>query len=219
MGVVEHLVAAVAAGAAGGAVYPLLRRIDRAYPPIGLVDSARDRRAARWLCGSFPAVAAILGARLGLVARLPPVLYLAAVGTVLVCVDIRSRRLPDRLTLPSYPVLLVLLGVAAAVERASRPLLHAIIAMVVVGLIYAVLSLASGGAGIGLGDAKVAGLLGLTLGWWGTGPVIYGLLIVHTAAGVFGLGLGLTGRAGRGSTIALGPFLIGGWALAVVIFG
>ena len=44
---------------------------------------------------------------------LPAFCYLAWVGVPLAVIDARSQRLPDALTLPSYPVALALLGFAA----------------------------------------------------------------------------------------------------------
>ena len=44
---------------------------------------------------------------------LPAFAYLAAVGVTLSLVDLRSHRLPDALTLPSYPISACLLGAAA----------------------------------------------------------------------------------------------------------
>ncbi len=51
--------------------------------------------------------------RFGLSPALPGYSYLAAVGAALAVTDARQRRLPDRLTLPSYPIALALLGLAA----------------------------------------------------------------------------------------------------------
>ena len=55
----------------------------------------------------------IMALRFGLDPVLPAYLYLAAVGLALALIDLDCKRLPDALTLPSYPVAAVLLGVAA----------------------------------------------------------------------------------------------------------
>ena len=54
--------------------------------------------------------------RFGLSPVLPAYGYLAVAGAALAVIDARQRRLPDRLTLPSYPVALALLGLAALAQ-------------------------------------------------------------------------------------------------------
>ena len=56
---------------------------------------------------------ALLALELGWDPVLPAYLYLAAVGIALALIDIDVKRLPDVLTLPSYVVGAVLLGIAA----------------------------------------------------------------------------------------------------------
>jgi len=220
---VGQLVAAAVGGLVGVICLPALRRVDRAYPspgaPGGPGPAGDGPAVARWLPVASPFVAASLGARLGLVAVLPAALLFAVIGIALSRIDIRCRRLPDRLTLPSYPALAVLLLAAAVARGDYWPLAHAVLAAVLAGLAYATLSVVSGGTGIGLGDAKLVGLVGLLLGWWGVATVLYGLLLAQLSAGIFALALVLVGRAGRRSTIPLGPFLVGGTVLALLVVG
>src|SRR5512135_1405834 len=109
----------------------------------------------------------MMGWRFGLSPALPAYSYLAVVGAVLAIIDVRQRRLPDRLTLPSYPIALALLGVAAAaLPGGGRHFLGALLGMGVA------LGLFGGQAviypdGRGWGDVKLAGILGLYLGWLG----------------------------------------------------
>jgi leader peptidase (prepilin peptidase)/N-methyltransferase len=56
---------------------------------------------------------AVMALRFGLDPVLPAYLYLSAVGLALALIDLDCKRLPDVLTLPSYPVALALLGAAA----------------------------------------------------------------------------------------------------------
>jgi leader peptidase (prepilin peptidase)/N-methyltransferase len=59
---------------------------------------------------------------------------------------------------------------------------------------------------------KLAGLLGLVLGWLGWGPVIVSVLAAFVIGGLTALALLLTGRANRSSHIAFGPSMIlGAW--------
>ena len=54
-----------------------------------------------------------MAARFGPSPVLPAFCYLAAIGGPLAVIDARRQRLPDALTLPSYPVAVALLGFAA----------------------------------------------------------------------------------------------------------
>jgi len=78
---------------------------------------------------------------------------------------------------------------------------------------YLVLALVSpGGGGLGLGDVKLAGVLGLLLGWLGWGPAIVSVLAAFVIGGVIALILLLVGRASRSSHVAFGPSMIlGAW--------
>jgi leader peptidase (prepilin peptidase)/N-methyltransferase len=59
---------------------------------------------------------------------------------------------------------------------------------------------------------KLAGVLGLLLGWLGWGPVIVSVLAAFVIGGVIALILLLARRASRSSHIAFGPSMIlGAW--------
>jgi leader peptidase (prepilin peptidase)/N-methyltransferase len=97
-----------------------------------------------------------------MVAALPAYLYFATVGVLLAAIDATTRKLPDRLTLPSYPVLAILFGVAAAVSGHWAAAARAAMASALLLLIFV---LATALFGMGLGDAKLAGLVALALGF------------------------------------------------------
>jgi leader peptidase (prepilin peptidase)/N-methyltransferase len=80
---------------------------------------------------------------------------------------------PDRLTLPTYPALIVLLGLAAVFDSNRAAAVRAILGGLVLGAGYLLLALASAGQ-LGGGDIKLAGLVGLALGWLGWQPLIAG---------------------------------------------
>src|SRR3954451_16420393 len=70
-----------------------------------------------------------LAAWFGPVAQLPAFLYLAAVGVALALIDLDVKRLPDVLTLPSYGVGLVLLGIASGAHHNGWSMIRAVIGM------------------------------------------------------------------------------------------
>jgi leader peptidase (prepilin peptidase)/N-methyltransferase len=162
---------------------------------------------------------AALALRLGFSPALPAFCYLAAVGVALAIIDIQHQRLPDVLTLTSYPVALVLLGLAAlGTAHGGRHFTDALIGMAGFGLFYLLLALIYP-AGMGWGDVKLAGLIGLYLGWFGVAVAVTGLLAGYLLAAVTGIGLLVTRRATRKSQIPFGPFMIAGALIVIVASG
>jgi leader peptidase (prepilin peptidase)/N-methyltransferase len=154
----------------------------------------------------------------GLTWALPAYLYLAAVAIALTAIDLDVRRLPDRIVLPSYLVGGALLVPAAVASGGWPAALRAVAGMAALWALYRALALLWPG-GMGGGDVKLAGLLGLYLGWLGWGPVWVGTL----AAFVFGALVGGTllglRRVGRRTAIPFGPFMLAGALLAVFVGG
>jgi leader peptidase (prepilin peptidase)/N-methyltransferase len=159
--------------------------------------------------------AAIAG-RFGWSAELPAYLYLAAISVALALIDLDVRRLPNSLTLPSYLVGGVLLAVAALVGHDAGPLLRAFGGMAVLYIAFFLLAFAYPG-GMGFGDVKLAGVLGLYLGWLGWGSVVVGAFAGFVLGGLVGVGLILFGGAGRKSKVPFGPFMVTGALMAVFI--
>jgi len=158
---------------------------------------------------------AVMALRFGLSPVLPAFWLLAALAVVLAVIDLQYRRLPDPLTLPAYPAGVVLLGVGAlAVPGGARHFLGALAGMAVAWLIFVLLALVHP-AGLGWGDVKLAGVLGLYLGWLGAAAVAAGLLGAFVLAALAGLGLIAAGKATRKTQIPFGPFMLAS-AIAVI---
>jgi len=100
----------------------------------------------------------------GQLPALPAYLYFVAVGVALTLIDLDCKRLPNALVLPSYPVVLVLLAVAALGQHDGAAIVRALIGMAVLFGLYLVLALIYP-AGMGFGDVKLAGVLGAVLAW------------------------------------------------------
>ncbi len=174
--------------------------ISRRYPAVELLTAA---------------VFAAVALKLGPDATLPAFLYLGAAGVALGLIDLEVHRLPDALTLPSYAVGLLLLGAAAVVQGSATPLLRALLGMAALFALYFLLALAYP-AGMGLGDVKLAGVVGLYLGWLGWGPWAVGAFAAFLLGGLTGILLMAGGRAGRKSAIPFGPFMLVGALLGVL---
>jgi leader peptidase (prepilin peptidase) / N-methyltransferase len=165
------------------------------------------------------AVFGVLAVRFGPHPVLAAYCYLAAVGAALAIIDARHRRLPDALTLPSYPVALALLGIAALTgPGGARPYLTALAGLAAAGLLFAAQALIYP-AGIGWGDVKLSGLLGAYLGWLGIGSLVAGLFAGYLLAAGAGLALLAARRATRTTLIPFGPFLLTGTLLAILLTG
>ncbi len=162
---------------------------------------------------------AALALRLGFSPALPAFCYLAAVGLALAIIDIQHQRLPDALTLTSYPVALLLLGLAALVTAdGGGRFLDALIGMAAFTLFFLLQALIYP-AGMGWGDVKLSGLIGLYLGWFGLTVAVAGLLAGYLLAALTAIALLVTRRATRKSQIPFGPFMLAGALLAIVASG
>lgn len=138
-------------------------------------------------------------------------LWLAAAGIALIVIDARTGKLPNAVVIPLYIAGLFLLTVSALITSDFNALLRAGISLIILALLYGVLFLFVPG-GMGWGDVKLAGILGFFLGWVGWGALVVGGLAAFVMGALVGIGLLLAKRAGRGSTIAFGPWMvIGAW--------
>ena len=138
-------------------------------------------------------------------------LYLAAISVALSFIDIEHHKLPNVIVLPSYIVGVVLLGAAALLAGDFDQLIRAGIGMAAMGLAYLLIALVKPGA-MGLGDVKLAGVLGLFLGFTGWGALIVGSLAAFFLGGIYGLVLIALRKSTRKSGIPFGPWMaLGAW--------
>ncbi len=147
--------------------------------------------------------------------ELPPYLYLASVGLALAAIDLDTKRLPNALTLPSYVVLGLLFVIPAAVDGDWSAYLRAWLAAAALFGFYFLLAVVYP-SGMGFGDVKLAGVLGLALGWLGWGELVVGGFLGFLLGALIGGGLMLFGKAGRKSKIPFGPFMLLGALLAIL---
>ncbi|PWU22214.1 MAG: hypothetical protein C5B48_10445 [Candidatus Rokuibacteriota bacterium] len=131
-----------------------------------------------------------------------------AVLVVLAAIDLERRIIPNRIVLPAG--ILVLLGNIAVEPGKAREWVIAAFAALLVGV---VLSLATRG-GVGMGDAKLAFLLGAGLGWSVVGAVVVASLLMFVVAIVL---LARRGMAARKDAVPFGPFLAFGAILVLLL--
>ncbi len=160
-------------------------------------------------------VLALLLARFGGQPDVVAFCFMGALGVSLAAIDISVQRLPDRLTLPAYPVLVVMLTVAALIQHDARALVRALAGGVVLAAVYLLLALLRPGQ-LGGGDIKLAGLAGLTLGWLGWPVLLVGAALGFLLSGLVSVVLLAARRITLRSHISFGPFLLGGALLAIL---
>ena len=144
-------------------------------------------------------------------------LWLAAVTVALAIIDVETHRLPDAIVLPTAIAMAVLLTAAAAVDGDWTRLLQAGIGAAALFACYLALALARPG-GMGFGDVKLAGVLGLALGWEGWAQLAVGAFAAFVLGGAYAIGLLLARRTDRRGGIPFGPWMLAG-AWAGVFFG
>lgn len=143
---------------------------------------------------------------------LPTWLAVAAVGMALVLVDLREHRLPNPLV--GSLMLISLAGLAAdalatgTLVRLGPAAASALMWLGVIGAVWAI----SGGRGLGMGDVKLAPVLGLLLGWIGWRASLLGLASVWLLGGTVAAWLLISRRARPGEEMPFGPALLAGTA-------
>jgi leader peptidase (prepilin peptidase)/N-methyltransferase len=148
---------------------------------------------------------------------LPAYLFLAAVSVALAAIDIDVHKLPNMIVLPSIAVGAILLAAATFVLGDWGVFVRALLGAAVLCAFYFLL-LVVYPKGMGVGDVKLAALLGLYLGWIGWDALIVGAFAAFLAGGVFSIALILIRRADRKTQIPFGPWmLLGAWI--GIIFG
>ncbi|WP_395402407.1 prepilin peptidase [Arthrobacter sp. UC242_113] len=156
--------------------------------------------------------------------------YFAVMAVRLTVIDVRHHLLPNRIVFPSYGIAgALLLGAVltlAAVEPSGLPdgaaslfgvpALRIAAGGAVLWLFYFVLRLVYP-PGMGFGDVKLAGVLGLYLGYLGWPHVFAGTFAAFLLGGFWSIGLLALRRGTLKSAIPFGPFMLAGAAAAMVL--
>jgi leader peptidase (prepilin peptidase) / N-methyltransferase len=124
------------------------------------------------------------------------------------CFDLLTHRIPNRVTVPAMAAALVLRAVFA-----TGTLPEALIAGAAGFAAFLLLFVITRG-GFGMGDAKLAGLLGLLLGEALLPSLLCGVVFGGIASAVVAVAV----RGGHKRAIAYGPYLCLGAALGILAF-
>jgi leader peptidase (prepilin peptidase)/N-methyltransferase len=213
---------AVGCGVASYLLGPwLLRRIPE--PELEEGDSKTPyrelagSRAAAWCAGIGAVAGGLVGWRPGWSAALGAWLVLAVVGAVLGYIDLRTRFLPSAIIWPTYLAVSVLLLVASlatgdwhASGRAAEGGAITFVFFYVMWWVYP--------SGIGFGDVRLSGLLGIALGWLGWGELVIGVYGGFVLGAVIGVLLTVT-KVFERKAFAFGPFMLAGALIGAVAGG
>lgn len=173
--------------------------------------------ALGWRCAAASAIAAgLIGARLGWQWTLLTWLVLTPVGVGLAVVDWRTRLLPTRVIAPLYGVVGALCVVAALLSGDWGDLRRAGWGWVLGGGTFLLLWLVYP-RGMGYGDVRLSGVLGIALGYLGWGQLVVGVYAGFLLGGVGGTLLTVLRIVDR-RAYPFGPFMLLG-ALVGVLWG
>lgn len=180
----------------------------------------RIRTASRsryWAIGPITAVLfAGVVLRFGLVLQLPAYLFLITVGLAAALIDFDKRPLPDELLLPAYVISVLLLMPADAAAGNLHSALRGLIGLIACAAIYFLLRLAYPAA-LHTGDVKLAGLLGLYLGWLGLGVLLLGAVLGLALTAGGGLARSVIGPRHAAGAMALAPCMVAAAVVAVFL--
>ena len=217
------VIVAAVVGALGGLMAP---RVIAALPEPADPDDAKDKvsyrrlaeapRLAAALAVAAAATCALLAWSLGPSAALPMWLYVGVVGVVLAYIDWRTRLLPTRLVGPSYAAVAALAVLASAVGGDWGALLRAVLGWLVAGGLFFLLWFVYP-KGMGYGDVRLSGVLGIALGWLGWAELLVGVYSGFLL-GAFGGGVLALLRVVDRKRYPFGPFMLLG-ALVGVLLG
>ncbi len=204
-----------APGEAGGAADPA--------PPVGATGhdppaappppaTVAGRLASGVVTGALCAAAAV---RFGPVPALAPYAVLFCGLVALSVADLRVHLLPRRLLYPTAVLVAVGLTAASAAGGSWHDLwVAAVCAVAAFALFFALWWFFP--RGMGFGDVRLAGLVGLALGWLGPLHLYLGLLASFVCGTLFGVVVMVVRGTGRRTKFAFGPSLAAGTVVGVL---
>jgi leader peptidase (prepilin peptidase) / N-methyltransferase len=185
-------------------------------PKEAYADLAAHPRLGAKLALAAALSAAVIGLALGWDWSLVFWLPLVPLCVALAYIDWHTRLLPSDLVRPAYVVAIVGAVVAAVASHDFADLERAVFGWLVAGGLYLVLWFVYP-PGLGYGDVRLAGVLGITLGYLGWGPLLVGIYGGFLLGGVLGALLRVF-KVVRQRHVPFGPFMLLG-ALVGIAWG
>ena len=199
-------VAGLAAGVAAGIIAVYLARVT----PPQMELATRNRPG--WWWATAVAVGAGFGWFAGEVGEwwlLPAVVVFGGVTLALTLIDLDHQLIPNRVLFPGMALAAALLVGGAVGAGSGGELVRGLIAAGVYFVLLLAVALVARG-GLGMGDVKLALLLGLFLGFVGWNALTVGFVLAVLLGGVASVLVLLFTEKGRDSKFAYGPYLVAG---------
>lgn len=143
-------------------------------------------------------------------------LWLGAASIALTAIDLETHRLPNVIVYPGYVVAAVGLGVPALLAGDLERLGIAAAGAGILFAAYLIMWFAWPG-GMGMGDVKLAGVLGAFLGFGGWSALAVGAFAAFVLGGLVSIALLLAKRVSRKGGIPFGPWMIAGAWVGLVL--
>lgn len=196
-------------------------RISARYPLVEAGTGVAFAGIATWMLSPLSPAPSVIEAAgsLGVVAAVLlaiAYLWLGAVSIALIAIDLETHRLPNVLVLPGYAIVVVGLGVPAILAGDLERLALAAAGAGILFGVYLLLAIAWPG-GMGLGDVKLAGVLGAFLGFSGWAALAVGAFGAFLLGGLLSIILLAAKLVTRKSGIPFGPWMIAGAWLGLVV--
>lgn len=176
-------------------------------PPKPLYVDLAARPGVAWRCALATAVvAAVLAASIGPEPALIVLLPLVPIGVALAVIDWHTTLLPTRIIAPTYGLVVACILIAGAVDGDRDPVIRSAIGWAVMGGFFLVLWLVYP-RGLGYGDVRLSGVLGLALGYLGWATLVIGMYGAFLIGGIGGALLGALKIVNR-KRFPFGPFML-----------
>jgi leader peptidase (prepilin peptidase) / N-methyltransferase len=140
-------------------------------------------------------------------------LMILAMAVPLSMIDFREHRLPNRFT---YPAIFVSLAMVVAAGIVSSEWTRLLVALMISAATWGIGYLLANFDGIGMGDVKLLTAMNASVAWFSPIAVLVILAIGFSLASLVSLGLIAFKKANLKTPIAMGPFLLFGFALVSV---
>ncbi|MCX6395215.1 MAG: A24 family peptidase [Propionibacteriales bacterium] len=168
----------------------------------------RSSLATSWVAG---ALAASVGPAPALLVLLP----LVPIGVALAVIDWHTTLLPTKIIAPAYALVVACILVAGLLDGSREPVVRAAIGWAVMGGFFVLLWLIYP-RGLGYGDVRLSGVLGLALGYVGWAALVTGMYGAFLIGGLGGALLGSLKIVNR-KRFPFGPFMLVAAVLGIVL--
>ena len=143
---------------------------------------------------------------------------LAGIGLWLAVIDQHTHRLPDVIVLPTWWGSVTCFGVIASMTGDAGAWERSLAVMAVTVLALWLMAEAPGHP-LGFGDVKLGGVIATHLGWHGGDIALIGFVCAFVSGGLWALGSLVGRRVGLHDDLAFGPWLVAGYAGAIIFAG